>query len=63
MRLGGAGLGLAVCRQIVERMDATLSVRDNPAGGALFVFEAPLFQKPCRSIRARRRANPGRCTC
>ena len=27
-------------------MDATLSVRDNPAGGALFVFEAPLFRVP-----------------
>ena len=46
VRLGGAGLGLAVCRQIIERMNGALTVRDNPAGGALFAFEAPLFRVP-----------------
>jgi signal transduction histidine kinase/ActR/RegA family two-component response regulator len=42
VRLGGAGLGLAVCRQILERMDGTIEAAANPGGGALFTFEAPL---------------------
>jgi len=46
VRLGGAGLGLAVCRQIMERMNGTLGMRDNSAGGAVFVFQAPLFCVP-----------------
>ncbi|MDB5476006.1 MAG: sensor histidine kinase/response regulator [Phenylobacterium sp.] len=45
-RLGGAGLGLAVCRQIVERMDGTIEARARPAGGALFAFQAPLHHLP-----------------
>jgi CheY-like chemotaxis protein len=44
--LGGAGLGLAVCRQIMERMNGTISARPNPGGGALFAFEAPLYHVP-----------------
>jgi signal transduction histidine kinase/ActR/RegA family two-component response regulator len=42
VRLGGAGLGLAVCRQILERMDGTIEAQANPAGGALFTFAMPL---------------------
>lgn len=43
VRLGGAGLGLAVCRQIVERMDGDISAHQNPGGGALFTFHIPLY--------------------
>ena len=47
VRLGGAGLGLAVCRQIVERMNGTIRALENPAGpGARFVFETPLYRLP-----------------
>ena len=42
VRLGGAGLGLAVCRQIVDRMGGEIVARANPGGGALFGFEMPL---------------------
>lgn len=45
-QLGGAGLGLAVCRQIVERMNGTICAEAAPAGGARFVFEAPLYHVP-----------------
>jgi signal transduction histidine kinase len=45
-RLGGAGLGLAVCRQIIERMNGTLVAKANPDGGALFVFETPFYHVP-----------------
>ena len=34
----GAGLGLAICRQIVERMDGRIAVERSPRGGARFVF-------------------------
>jgi signal transduction histidine kinase len=43
VRLGGAGLGLAVCRQIIERMDGTIEAGANPDGGALFTFKVPLY--------------------
>jgi CheY-like chemotaxis protein len=46
VRLGGAGLGLAVCRQIIERMNGTIAARQNPGGGAIFAFEAPLYHVP-----------------
>ncbi len=46
VRRGGAGLGLAVCRQIVERMHGTIRARGNPGGGALLEFEVPLFRVP-----------------
>ena len=50
VRLGGAGLGLAVCRQIVERMNGTIVARENPGGGALFAFEAPLYHVPAPGV-------------
>jgi signal transduction histidine kinase/AmiR/NasT family two-component response regulator len=46
LRQGGAGLGLAVCRQIVERMDGAIEARADPGGGARFVFQAPLHHLP-----------------
>jgi signal transduction histidine kinase/ActR/RegA family two-component response regulator len=45
VRQGGAGLGLAVCRQIVERMNGTIAAR--PTGvGARLTFELPLHRLP-----------------
>jgi signal transduction histidine kinase/ActR/RegA family two-component response regulator len=46
VRLGGAGLGLAVCRQILDRMDGVIEAKANPGGGALFTFAAPLHWLP-----------------
>jgi CheY-like chemotaxis protein len=46
VRLGGAGLGLAVCRQILERMDGRIEALANPGGGALFRFSTPLHWLP-----------------
>ncbi len=34
----GAGLGLAICRQIVERLNGSISVGRSPQGGARFEF-------------------------
>ena len=38
----GAGLGLAICRQIVERMNGTIAVERSPQGGARFRFALTL---------------------
>ncbi len=38
----GAGLGLAICRQIVERMEGTITVERSPQGGARFRLELGL---------------------
>lgn len=40
----GAGLGLAICRQIVELMDGQIAVERSPQGGARFRFNVVL---PC----------------
>jgi len=51
VRQGGAGLGLAVCRQIVERMNGTIAAR--PADtGALLTFEIPLHRLPAPEAAA-----------
>jgi signal transduction histidine kinase len=39
---GGAGLGLAIARDLAARHGGTLTVRDAPAGGALFELRLPL---------------------
>ena len=38
----GAGLGLAICRQIVERMGGTIGLSRSPQGGARFHFALDL---------------------
>jgi signal transduction histidine kinase len=35
----GAGLGLAICRQITERMDGRIWAENNPGPGATFAFD------------------------
>jgi signal transduction histidine kinase len=38
---GGVGLGLAICREIVELHGGSLWVRDNPGGGSVFAVLLP----------------------
>jgi two-component system, sensor histidine kinase len=42
----GAGLGLAICRQIAERMDGTIGLGVSPLGGARFHVVLPLSACP-----------------
>ena len=41
-RYGGAGLGLAICRQLTELMGGVISARGEPGRGATFCFNLPL---------------------
>jgi signal transduction histidine kinase/ActR/RegA family two-component response regulator len=43
-RSAGLGLGLHICRRLVELMGGTISYRAPPAGGSLFRIELPLAQ-------------------
>jgi signal transduction histidine kinase len=38
----GLGVGLAICRRLIEAHGGTLRAAQNPAGGALFEFTLPL---------------------
>lgn len=40
-RGGGTGLGLPICRQIVEAHEGTIQMTDTPGGGATFVIHLP----------------------
>jgi signal transduction histidine kinase len=40
-RAGGLGLGLAVCKRLVEAHGGTITVTDRPGGGSRFAFTLP----------------------
>jgi signal transduction histidine kinase/CheY-like chemotaxis protein len=44
----GAGLGLAISRQLVALMGGTLTLEDNPGGGSVFAFSVSL--PPCGDL-------------
>lgn len=41
-RLGGVGLGLAICHQLVRRMGGRIGAKRTPQGGSLFWFTVPV---------------------
>ena len=65
---GGAGLGLSICRQLIEKMGGEIDVTSEPGRGSAFTFEVVLFRtldpgcrrRPRRRMRSRRRAPPWR---
>lgn len=43
-KYGGTGLGLPICKNIVEVMKGCIGVRDNEGGGSVFYFKIPIIQ-------------------
>jgi signal transduction histidine kinase len=41
----GAGMGLTICRKIVERHGGSIRVESAPGQGAKFIVQLPLQQK------------------
>jgi signal transduction histidine kinase len=42
--IGGSGLGLYICRELVELMDGRLRVRSEPGVGSTFAFDLPVAE-------------------
>jgi len=42
----GTGIGLAICKKIVERHDGRIHARSKPGEGAQFIVELPVRRKP-----------------
>jgi signal transduction histidine kinase/ActR/RegA family two-component response regulator len=63
-RYGGSGLGLNICKQLVELMGGTITVSSKPQNGSVFAFELPLApasrpaSTPSRPAPARPAAPP-----
>jgi signal transduction histidine kinase/CheY-like chemotaxis protein len=51
-RFGGAGLGLAICRELCERMGGAIRAEGRPGQGARFVVELPLPAAPADALPA-----------
>ena len=44
--IDGIGIGLALCKDLIERMDGTISVTSTPGAGSDFMVELPLASQP-----------------
>jgi signal transduction histidine kinase/CheY-like chemotaxis protein len=62
-RFEGAGLGLAISRELVRLMGGELTLADNPGGGSIFAFPLRLSEcdrvAPFDDVETRRRFPPG----
>jgi two-component system sensor histidine kinase KdpD len=50
---GGAGLGLAICKAIIDAHGGHIAAMQRPGGGARFVFTIPTEEAPTRAISGR----------
>jgi signal transduction histidine kinase/ActR/RegA family two-component response regulator len=52
MRQGGAGLGLSICRQLVDQMGGAIRAERGSVAGTRYTVEIPLFDVPAPSATA-----------
>jgi signal transduction histidine kinase/CheY-like chemotaxis protein/HPt (histidine-containing phosphotransfer) domain-containing protein len=60
-KYGGTGLGLTICKEIIERLGGTIGVESQPGSGSTFWFEVPVErgrQPPGPSVAASSAAVP-----
>jgi signal transduction histidine kinase len=46
--IGGTGLGLYICRELVHRLDGRIWVEGNTGRGSTFYVEIPIAERPAR---------------
>jgi len=52
-RIGeGVGLGLAICREIIEEHDGRIAAQSNPQSGTVFTIELPTYQSNASSRKS-----------
>jgi PAS domain S-box-containing protein len=54
--IGGTGLGLYICRELVRRVDGRIWVEPNDGGGSIFFVDIPFAAEPKQVERARKRS-------
>lgn len=54
----GSGIGLALCRRLLELMDGTISVESSPGEGSVFKVDLPTAHQPSPRPARSRRALP-----
>jgi signal transduction histidine kinase len=55
----GSGMGLAICRKIVERHNGEITVRSQPGQGTTFIVTLPIHQDPTTQHSLRRLQHNG----
>lgn len=45
-RFGGSGLGLSICKELVQLMSGSISVESSPGAGAVFTVTLPMMSAP-----------------
>ena len=48
--IGGSGLGLYICRELVRSMNGRIWLDSDPGKGATFTFELPVAQRVAASV-------------